>query len=199
MNRVISVFFVIMVLFFGVGTFVYAQNCPNIGDTIANGGAAWDGESERIAVCYSKGAVETPTTPSGVTFARRWKKTITTYYQEPGSCEFFAYRTVTEQKDDPVLLNHPVGWYAPDPPENTWFTGTITNNGKKIVMQAAPGPNNPSYTVFGKITKLTKNKKTATEITFTSSASTGDSAPGDIAEPYPFNRCSTTSWGTGSR
>lgn len=195
MFRIISASFMICVLLFGVGKFACAQNCPNIGDTFANGGASWAGESERIAVCFSNEADYTPTTPDGVTFSKRWKRTITTYYQEPGGCEFFAYRTVTEQRD--FLISPPGGftsWHVPNPPENTWFTGIITNNGKKIVMQAAPGPNNPSYTVFGNITKLTKNKKIATEISFTSSASTGDMGAQD-----PFNRCSTTSWGTGFR
>lgn len=201
MHRIISIFFVMAVLLIGMGTFVSAQNCPNIGETFANGGVAWDGESERISVCFSKDW-PTPIPPvdpnSPPTFARRWKRTTTTYYQEPGSCDFFAYRKVTQQKDYPPLeeTGYKSGWYdVAESHENTWFTGLITDNGRKIVMQAAPATISPSYTVFGDITNVRRRGRIATEITFTSSTSMGDANGID----NPYERCSYTSWGTSSR
>jgi len=176
-----------------MGTFVRAQPCPNIGDTFDNGGLAWTGESQRISVCFSKNADTTPTIPSQVTFEKKWKRTTTTYYQETGSCEFYAYRTVTGVSSDGINFVPPES-IPPYYLENTWFTGIITDNGKKIIMQATPGPNNPSYTVFGDITKASRRGRVATEISFTSSSSTGDMGTLDT-----FNRCSFTSWGTGAR
>jgi len=199
MIRIISVCFVIMVLFFGVGTFARGQNCPNIGDTFANSGVSWAGESERISVCFPNFG-PTPIDPnfSPPTFARRWKRTTTTYYQEPGSCDFFAYRKVTQQKDYPPLAEteYEPNWYdVSETHENTWLTGIITDNGRKIIMQAAPATISPSYTVFGEITKVSRRGRVATEITFTSSTSVGDMD--NIENPY--QRCSYTSWGTSSR
>lgn len=102
MHRVILVCFIIMVLFLGLGTFVNAQHCPNIGLPFSEEGAAWTSELQQISICSPYNIAITPQDPSDTSLfrERKWKKAMTTYYQEPGSCVFYAFRTVTEISAD---------------------------------------------------------------------------------------------------
>lgn len=197
MHRIISIFFIMAVLLLGIGTYLGAQNCPKIGDTFANGGMAWTSESQRISVCSPQNITATPEVfGSDLLKQDRWKRATTTYYQEPGSCVFYAYRTVTEFSNDGI------NWVSPDDysndefrKEDTWFTGIITDNGTKISMQAQPGPNNPPYIVYGDITKLNKITRVANKISFTSHTFLGA-----MADQHPqIDKCSYTSWGSSSR
>ncbi len=194
MHRIISIFFIMAVLLLGIGTYLGAQNCPKIGDTYLNGGASWTSESQRISVCSLQNITVTPTAFGEDLWTQdRWKKATTTYYQEPGSCVFYAYRTVTEFSIDGIT------WVPPNYPanefrkEDTWFTGVITDNGTKISMQAQPGPNNPPYIVYADITKMNKKTKMAKEMSFF----TSHTFLGAMADQHPqIDKCAYTSWGT---
>ena len=190
MFRFISVCFVIMVLFLGVGTFVYAQNCPNIGAPLSEGGAIWTSELQQISICSPYNIIETPQAPNDTTLflEKKWKRADTTYYQEPDSCMFYARRKVTSISEDGEYWPAP-----PNPPEETWFTGIITDKGKKMSMQAQPGPNNSSYIVYADITKVNK-KRLATEMTFTVNVSKGD-----LGSFNQLPKCAATGWGTSTR
>jgi hypothetical protein len=180
-----------------MGTFLGAQTCPKLGDTFEKGGVVWQSESQRISVCSPQDIDVTPVAIDGTNLwtQDRWKRATTTYYQEPGSCVFYAYRTVTEFSKDGIT------WVSPDYPinefrkEDTWFTGIITDNGTKISMQAQPGPNNPPYIVYGDITKLNKITKAANKISFTSHTFLGAMA----GQPPKIDKCAYTSWGTSTR
>jgi hypothetical protein len=179
-------------LLLGVGAFASAQNCPSIGTST---GTDWAGESTRISWCSPAGIQSTPVPPDSTpTFGTRLKRTTTTYFQEPGSCFFTAFHTVTWQSDDQGN-----NWYTPDPVENSWFTGIITPNGKKMSMQAQPGPNNPGFIVYADITKLNKITKMATEMTFTTHASLGVMGSYDDPNQMFDNKCSYTTTGRSTR
>jgi hypothetical protein len=172
-----------MVLLLGVWTFVNAQTCPNIG-TIS--GAVWTGESTTISLCSPYDAETIPAFPTSET---KLRQTTTTYYQEPGSCSFTAYRTVTAQS-----IDNGSTWTPSVPVENTWYTGTITKNGRHMSMQAQPTLYRPSYIVHGKITNVNKKTKTAIEISFITHTSTGEAG---ISSTVP--KCAYSTWGTSTR
>lgn len=189
MYRFVSISLVIMALLLGLGTFVSAQTCPNIGSVT---GIVWQGTAERISYCMAYNTTTTPIPPdSSPTFAKRWKQSTTTYYQEPGNCVFTAFRTVTLQSDNGTE------WYTPVA-EDTWFTGIITDNGTKISMQAQPGPNNPPYIVYANITKVDRKTRMANEMNFNMHSSLGDLGTG-LSGQNVYQKCSYTSWGTSTR
>jgi hypothetical protein len=196
MNRmIVSVFLVFATLIFlGTALSSYAQTRPDVigaepplcWNPCPDLSGTWEGTLNRISYCTLYNAL-TPLPPATPTYATRWAQFTTTIYQESGSCFFTAFRTITLQSDN----NGPP--YVP-PGANTWFTGTITQCGSKISMQALPSSNGPPYTLYGDIVKDDFRNMMPTEIRFVINAGTGNMGTWDISP-----KCANTSRGTMQR
>ena len=155
MYRIISISLVIVAFLLGLGTFVGAQNCPNID-------GEWRFESTLIG--YVTG-VPNPGVKYPITKSGAW-----TFYQIPGDCFFSAYRYVNTVSGSTSTIG-----------EENYITGVIYGNGSKIAMTLKPSNESPPGMFFGEI-QFERKSKIPTQITYVGHAFIGDL---NVSSPLP--------------